>query len=541
MHHLIPLRRREFLILIFTISYLIPGISQNELPWLSKWDILRYEFKITLDDKTDVIEGDAKIILRPKQAIDYIELDLQNELKNGKGMIVRKVQMLKGDIPLKFEQKAGKLIVHFPKSISNGLAIGIQYSGIPADGLIISKNKFGARTFFADNWPNRAHHWIPCIDHPSDKAQVLFEVVAPSDYQVIGNGQKIEETNMTNGRTKTVWEEVHPIPTKVMVIGVAHFAVKSKHKVGSIPVSYWVYPENRVEGFQDYAFAPRILDYFIQHLEDYPYEKLANVQSKTRYGGMENASCIFYSESSVNGKADQEPLLAHEIAHQWFGNTVTEANWYDIWLSEGFATYLTNLYLEDRYGQEKLQTRLVDQRKKILRYQSRGARPILDSTITDYNKLLSPNAYERGGWTLHMLRIMLGKEVFWNALDKYYHQFKYKNASSVDFQHIVEDVSHLKLDWFFNQWLHYPTLPYLKWSWQQNKDRIQIKITQTQKKYTFILPVRFALVDREGKIIKSLEVNLSTRSKEYILNVSTPINEIIIDPKVELLATFEME
>lgn len=109
-----------------------------------------------------------------------------------------------------------------------------------------------------------------------------------------------------------------------MVVGIARFAVQQVGKVDNITVESWVYPQNRAEGFYDYSVALKVLDYFHRHIGPYPFKKLANVQSKTRWGGLENASAIFYSESSVNGKADHEDLIAHEEAHQRFGNSASE-------------------------------------------------------------------------------------------------------------------------------------------------------------------------------------------------------------------------
>ncbi len=532
-------RSRLFTVMIFSLI-LIPFLhSQKRIPRLEYWDAIRYEYSITLRDETDVIKGEATLIFKIKKPSSQLRLDLQSPMKNGKGMRVTKLLWTKNQQALHYRQEGQHLIIELPEPDMKALGVSISYEGIPADGLIIGKNKYGYRTIFADNWPDRARHWLPCIDHPSDKAAVQFTVFAPSHYQVIANGRKIEETILAGGRRKTVWEEGHPIPTKVMVIGAADFAVDNKHRVGCINVSYWVYGQDRDKGFEDYAYAPGVLQYYIQNLKDYPYEKLANVQSKTRYGGMENASCIFYSENSVNGKKNQEALIAHEIAHQWFGNTATEANWYDIWLSEGFATYLTDLYLENRYGTDRLKERLLKQRDKVLRFQKSHATAVIDSSITDYNRLLSPNAYERGAWVLHMLRSMVGKKMFWSILDTYYHKFKYGNAHSTDFEQVAEQVSHQKLDWFFGQWLHYPVLPHLEWSWKQESDSLYLMLAQTQEDPVYLLPVTFSVEDENGKIIRALSVNLNTRKKTYSFNLrGAKVKKVRIDPNVKLLAKF---
>ena len=123
--------------------------------------------------------------------------------------------------------------------------IEIRYRGIPADGLIIARNKYNDRTFFSDHWPNRARHWLPCIDHPSDKAAVEFLVTAPIHYQVVATGRLVEESNLAAGRKLTHYKESVPIPMKVAAIGVASFAMRVEGEVNGIPVETWVYPQDR--------------------------------------------------------------------------------------------------------------------------------------------------------------------------------------------------------------------------------------------------------------------------------------------------------
>src|ERR1041385_4894957 len=189
-----------------------------------------------------------------------------------------------------------------------------------------------------------------------------------------------------------------------MVVGIARFAMEVSGRVENIPVESWVYPQNKKDGFFDYSVAARVLEFFNKEIGEYPYKKLANVQSKTRFGGLENANTIFYYENSVTGKGTAETLIAHEIAHQWFGNSVTEKDWHHVWLSEGFATYFANLYLERTYGHDRLAEEEKKDREQVVSYFSKNPNPVLDTTITDLTKLLSVNPYQKGGWVLHMLR-----------------------------------------------------------------------------------------------------------------------------------------
>ncbi|MEO7835425.1 MAG: M1 family aminopeptidase, partial [Ginsengibacter sp.] len=314
---------------LFLATNLFAQIPTNSL------DIKHYNFSITLNDSNNVIKGNAEITTSFTKNEKEIIFDLVNKNKSGKGMTVTSVT--KNGTAVIFSQDSQHIFIEDEGLKGKENIYSIRYEGIPIDGLIISNTKFGDRSFFADNWPNRAHNWIPCNDHLSDKATVDFIITAPDHYQVVSNGEKIEETNLSNHLKLTHWKENIPLPTKVMVIGVTNFAVNNFADVDCIPVSSWVYPEDKDSGFKQYAVAKNILQWYIQQIGPYAYEKLANVQSKTIFGGMENAGCIFYFENSVNDE-DLESLFAHEIAHQWFGDNATEKDWPHLWLSEGFAT-----------------------------------------------------------------------------------------------------------------------------------------------------------------------------------------------------------
>ena len=213
-----------------------------------------------------------------------------------------------------------------------------------------------------------------------------------------------------------------------MVIGVADFAVQLAAEINGIPITSWVFPENRDSGFSQYSVSKNILPFFINYIGPYPYRKLANVQSKTIFGGMENAGNIFYYQNSVVMKRpllkDQKPiedLFAHETAHQWFGDEVSETDWPHVWLSEGFATYMTQLYMEHRYGTDSLRKRMEHDREEVIAFYKKRKTPVVDtSSANDLLQLLNKNSYEKGGWVLHMLRRKLGDKVFQKGIQTYY-------------------------------------------------------------------------------------------------------------------------
>lgn len=532
-----------------TLTALLALCFSFTLTAQSKTDILHYRFSIELSDINDTIYGNTVIQLVAKAPGKSVELDLAGLSANGKGMIVTSALLPyrenhNNNAPKSlFTQKQNKVKVEALESFNAGdtLELNIKYKGIPGDGLIISKNMYGKRTFFADNWPDRAHHWIPCVDEPGDKASVDFLVTAPGHYQVVSNGIQIEETNLTGNMKFTHWREDVPLPTKVMVIGLADFAVKHSGFVNNcIPVSSWVFPENADKGFYDYSIGRDVLAFLDNYIGPFPYRKLANVQSKTIYGGMENAGAIFYYESSVNGQRAEEALFAHEIAHQWFGDMATEKSFAHLWLSEGFATYMTHIYLESKYGTDSLNKRLKEDRESILSFVKDSKRPVVDST-PNYKSLLNANSYQKGGWILHMLRRELGDSAFKESIRSYYAQYRGRNAETKDLQQVFEKVSGRNLETFFRQWLFQGVNPKLKISWTQDMrtDELIVTIEQVQPGIPFELPLEMEL-QFEGNIKETRRFDISKQSHSFLFTGKTKLLQIRPDPFTSLLAEFNV-
>lgn len=516
-----------FLSLIFLCANLL-GSGQHDI------DVLHYKFNIGLNDANDTIQGVAEIKLKALNPLSEISFDLTGINAKGKGMKVGSVQG-KNVRSSMHQEEILRISLSKQMRANDTATFIIPYAGIPSDGLIISKTKFGHRSFFADNWPNRGHNWIPCHDVPGDKASTEFIVTAPEHYQVVANGVQIEETSLGNGFRLTHWKEEMPISPKVMVIGVADFAVNLAGVVnGNIPVYSWVYPENKEDGFSDYAIAKDILPFFINNVGPYGYKKLANVQSKTTFGGLENANTIFYSEGSVTGTRSNSGLLAHEIAHQWFGNMATEKTFGHLWLSEGFATYFTILYLENKFGKDTAIKMLQEDRAQVIDHSKRSNKPVVDTAETNYMKLLNANSYQKGGWVLHMLRKELGDSVFWRSIRKYYTTYSGSIADTRDLQKIFENVSGKDLKQFFDQWLYTPGQPELDITWRYvaKESSLYLDIKQLQAtafKFPLVLKINTSSGSKKEKVFVD-KIDSSFKIKQSEKPVS-----IVIDPDTELL------
>ncbi len=503
--------------------------AQKHFDRFNTIDIRHYQFEIELNDDNDKIEAKATVTVKFKKDATGFDLDLTSKT-DGKGMTVSAVN--EEDEKVSFTHNQGKLTLNTTAKAGDIRHYEISYSGVPATGLIISKNKHGDRTFFGDNWPDRGRNWLPIVDHPSDKATVEWIVTAPSHYQVVGNGSLVERTNLSDELTLTHWKTRVQLPTKVMVIGAARFAIQQAGEVSGIPVSSWVYPQDRQNGFYDYALAVEIMDWFINHVGPYPYAKLANVQSKTQFGGMENASNIFYMEASVNGQRTSEGLIAHEIAHQWFGNSASEANWHHIWLSEGFATYFTILYREQKYGKTAAAEDRLTDRNQIIAFNKRQSVPVVNTAIENYMQLLNANSYQKGGFVLHMLRKEVGDQVFWQAIKTYYDQYKLSNALTEDLKEVFEEASGKDLDPFFQQWIYTAGHPDIELNWQY-KDGLQVLVDQRQNS-TFQFPLEIEVIYQDGSSQReTLQVNKEKQA--FSIKTDKKPAKIVLDPDTNLL------
>jgi aminopeptidase N len=521
-------------VFLFLLS-LFPLSGKDGYKRNSSVDIIHYDFSLSISDTSDIVYGQAVINVNFIGSIKTLEFDLKNHGIDGRGMSVHSVNFDHGLI--KWMHTWNKIIITFNDSVKAGTSgtFNIDYSGVPADGLIISKNKFGDRTFFADNWPDRARNWLPCVDHPYDKATVDFIITSPDHYEVVGSGYLVEESCMPGHTKLTHWKEDVPLATKVMAFAAAPFASRLEGNVNGIPVWSWVFTENRKEGFYDYAVAVKPLAFYSTLIGSYPYEKLADVQSKTIFGGLENAGCIFYSENSITGQGKAEDLIAHEIAHQWFGNSVTENDWHHIWLSEGFATYLTAVYQEKTYGKEKLNETMKSARDRVTEYYLRSPGAVIDTSVTDLMKLLNPNSYQKGAWVLHMLRRQLGDDIFWKGIRLYYEDYKNKNTLTSDFQSVMEKASNKDLTGFFKQWLFVPGQPALKITTMPGNEKgfTDLIIEQTQD-YLFNFDIELIIKDSDRS--HKLKISVSDRITRKTIKTEK-ILEILPDPDINLLFT----
>jgi len=538
--------------LLFIFSFLLgqepepikAGVSPSNNYDQGDLDAIHYSIEIGLGEKSDLIEGIVLIQLLVKKDKPTLLLDFS-------GLIINSFYI--NGAPLNYNYELGfiknKLISFYRGDTLN---IKVHYEGKVDDGLIIGDNIHGDRTAFVDNWPNRTRFWLPSIDHPNDKATVDYSIHAPKKWKVIANGYSKGEPIITpsdaigpkEDRLTWSWEVTVPIPTYNMVFGAGLLEIRSiglaacgkapasKRKDKCIEVTTWIYPKDVKNAKKSFDRAAAIVDYFTNLIGPFPYEKLANVQSSTRFGGMENASAIFYSEKGISEGRNIEGTVSHEIAHQWFGDAITQSNWHHLWLSEGFATYFGALFFEYADGKELFDKKMQNSLKSVINAKASNM-PIINYKEKDLFKLLNSNNYSKGGWVLHMLRGYLGDEIFFNGIRKYYNKYKHMSVLTKDFQIIMENQSGKSLDWFFEQWLYKPGFPRLlykeKWvSTTGNKGILEVSITQIQKKEWSLFKVPTEVCWG----IDCRQINLELRENSFKFEFDQkPLVNGVVDPK----------
>lgn len=510
-------------------------------------DALNYVFRLTLSDDTDEIFGEATIDLRfLKDSIADLTLDLAS-VKDAKGMRVSEVQSRGAAVRFTHEADLLRITLDSPSKGGERRQFIVRYRGVPAKGLRILKNKFGERCFFSENWPNNARQWLPMIDHPYDKATSEFIVTAPIKYQVVANGLLQEETDLREGLRLTHWKQSVPIASWLNALGVAQFSAHHAGLVKGVELQTWVYHQEREAGPAWFETTARqAVEFFSERIGPYSYEKLANVEAAGFGGGTEHASAIFYGENSIvtdskTGLARpvNTGLIAHEIAHQWFGDAVTEKDWDDVWLSEGFATYFTLLFTEHYQGRDAFVAGLQRSRQQVFTLEKRSPGvAVLHDNLADMKNVLNQIIYQKGGWTLHMLRGLMGTEKFWAGIRDYYGRYRDGSASTDEFRRVMEEKSGLELSWFFKQWLARAGSPVIEgtWGYDAQAKRVVIELTQMQPGEVYRLPLEIGLtLDSTPKIEKVEKVDMTNKKQRFEIAAGKEPVAVTLDPNTWVL------
>jgi len=420
-----------------------------------------------------------------------------------------------------------------PLAAGEERVFAISYNGSPQKGMYFRSTNNGICYTFTE--PEDARHWFPCRDNPADKANwYRAHITAPSAYKVAGNGTLESVINNGDGTSTSHYHMAQPVSTYLISLAVSDFDTFSQSASGGLPMTHYVYPSHYDRAVFDWANVPAMMDFYSDVYMPYPFDSYGMAMAPMG-GAMEHQTMTTMGQGLVSGNRHWEPIVAHELAHHWWGDMVTCRTWADIWLNEGFATYFDALFTEDFYGNFAFQAQMGDNRQTYFnREPYEGRFPIYDPEY-----MWGVTVYEKGAWILHMLRHVLGTEVWQEAVRVYGAQHLYGTAITADLIAVFEEVSGADLDWFFNQWVFQAGYPEFRWTHgfypTDSGHTVTIALRQVQENAPiFTMPLEVGVITASGMEMHRLQV--SGEYSSFDLDVDGQPEAILIDPDVWALA-----
>jgi aminopeptidase N len=410
------------------------------------------------------------------------------------GLTIQSVTVSKS--AAKFETTTDKLIVPLPAAAKAGekFDVAIRYEGKPTKGMyfILPDKDYPdrPRQIWTQGESEDTRYYLPTYDYPNDRLTTETILTVPASWITVSNGKLISVTDAGKGLKTWTWRESVPSSTYLITVVAGEFD-EAKDSWRGMPVTYYA-PKGRGDRLAvNYGRTPAMIDLFSKKLGvDYPWEKYAQVMVDDFVaGGMENSSATTNTSSSLNHPKiaveilnDEDDLISHELGHQWFGDLVTCKDWGDIWLNEGFATFMESVWMEAHYGKDMAD---FDRRERAHEWfveTNLYQKPIVRHDFDDSSEF-DGNAYTKGGWVLHMLRHQLGEDAFYRGLKHYLELNRGKNVVTSDLAKAIEESSHTNVDQFFSQWLYGAGAPRfdLSYSYDGDKHQVALTVKQTQK------------------------------------------------------------
>ena len=410
----------------------------------ASFDVISYDSQIEPDISGKTIKG--KVTLRFNSLANYLT---QIQLNSG-SLEIDAVR--EGKTELKFEKKDNLLNITLsrPAKLNDSRKVEIEYHGAPRFGIRFFPELKQVYTVFSTS------QWMPAVDTPADRAAFRLNLILPKDLKAVGNGKLIKQISLPNGKNSFLWEQKTPIPTYIFGFAAGDFReVVVSHK--GVKFRYLGAPQfSEAEIKQIFRDATDMFDFFTSKAGvKYPDQIYTQVLAT---GGVQQEMSSFAAMNTEYGKGVLENerenwLAAHETAHQWWGNMVTNLNWNHFWLNEGMATFMVAAYKEHRFGREEYLKEIGKLRTRYEKVRDAGKDKSL--VFPDWNKPTPEDrsiVYNKGGYVMHLLREELGDELFWKGITYYTRQNYGKSVTTADFQKALEKASQRDLSSFFNKW-----------------------------------------------------------------------------------------
>jgi aminopeptidase N len=484
---------RTIAALILAAAFVSTAVSQEPVPVHQTrertFHVIHYKLDLTLNEQARLLAGDALIRLVPLRPLtDEINLDAAN-------LQVREV--LLDTLSLQFRNSGDSLQIQLPKpaGLTDTMALRVKYSvSSPARGLFFVAPDSGYPNKHLQVWtqgePEDNHYWFPCYDFPNDfsTSEILFTTNDRST--VISNGKLLGVARHPQEHTATWhWYEGRP-HASYLISFIAGTYVEVADSARGVHISNYVYPSQRSIAMLSFAKTPEMIRYFADRTGmPYPWEKYSQtVVEDFIFGGEENVSATTLTDATIHDErahrdGNSDGLVAHELAHQWWGDLLTCRDWSHAWLNEGFATYFQNLFTEHDLGREEAARELYEAQNLVRNADAaHHRRPMVCNSYVRPIDLFDSKIYQKGAVVLNMLRVMLGDELFWKSIRYYIQRNAGRNVETNDFKIAVEEVTGYNLKWFFDEWIYgagYPEFN-VEQSWDQHTRQVRLIVTQTQ-------------------------------------------------------------
>jgi len=454
------------------------------------YDVLNYRLTLDVDLETKTLSGDMEITLVPIPPLfDVVRLDAA-------AMSVSRVKV--NGIQTNFSHNGDTLSVPLGKPFgpADTLTVTVTYSvTAPPKGLYFSgpdeSDPEKPWQLYSQGESLENHYWIPCYDFPNDKATSEMIVTVKSGFTAISNGRFLgAEKDLTGTRTTYHWKESLPHVSYLISLVVGEYELVADEWRGK-PILNYVYKSNVADAPRSFEKTPAMMDFFSE-LTGYPYpwEKYGHVIVQDFiYGGQENVTISTLTDNTIHDSRahlnrNSDGLVAHELAHQWFGNLISFRDWSEVWLSEGFATYLTLLSEGNDKGEDEFSYQLKRTQDNVMSSDvGDRRRPTVTKRYITPDNLFDNRIYGKGACVLNMLRKTVGDELFLKSLRKYVSDYAFTSVETNQFRLVTEDVSGQNLDWFFDQWIYGAGYPKFDISsrWDQALRAVTVRVAQTQE------------------------------------------------------------
>ena len=529
--------------------FALPG-DRTHWPRDRDFDLKHLRLEIALDPESRSLRGTASHTFAAiNDGLKSVELDAV-ELRIGG------VTSAQG-VPLEHSHEDGKLRVVLDAALGSGQesTIHVAYSCTPRRGLYFNAPDDGypdrPRQVWTQGEDEDSRFWFPCCDSPNQRFTSEVVVTVPREWNTVSNGRLAGVTE--NGPTKTYhWSQEPEHPTYLMSL-VAGEYTEIREEWNGIPIVYYSPPGREEDTRRAFDKTPKMMRFFAEKIgTPYPWAKYSQVTAADFiFGGMENTSATTMTDALLHDQRahldfSTDSIVAHELAHQWWGDLLTCRDWSHAWLNEGFATYFDLLFKEHDLGVDEFRYGVYLDAQGYLEEDSRSyRRPIVSSVYNQPVDLFDRHLYEKGGLVLHMLRSVLGEALFWKAMAHYCRSRRGKSVTTEDLQRSIEESTGKNLDWFFHQWVYRGGHPELKvsYSWDEESGSAQVTVAQRQTTDDltplFRIPVDLVFVTSSGRQTKRVTISEAQQTFHFFPG-EKPVM-VAFDPGYWCLKTLEFE